>query len=139
MISETNRSVQMVRVSESSRDPESSLSSAQEKDTDVQASPQAKPPPNPTNSPPPNGGLQAWLHVLGGFMLFFNTWGILNTFGVYQTYYEQPGTLFTESSSNISCKCELLGAKLLLLAIIWEPRHMSAPETFPTFYSQFYS
>ena len=21
----------------------------------------------------PNGGLQAWLHVLGGFMLFFNT------------------------------------------------------------------
>jgi hypothetical protein len=38
-----------------------------------------------------------------------------------------------------ACKCELLGAKLLLLAIIWEPRHMSAPETFPTFYSQFYS
>lgn len=28
-------------------------------------------------SPPPNGGLQAWLQVLGGWMLFFNTWGIL--------------------------------------------------------------
>lgn len=34
-------------------------------------------------------------------MLFFNTWGILNTFGVYQTYYES-GQLYTESSSNIS-------------------------------------
>lgn len=51
--------------------------------------------------PVPNGGLQAWLHVLGGFFLFFNTWGILNAFGVFQTYYES-GALFTESSSNIS-------------------------------------
>lgn len=34
-------------------------------------------------------------------MLFFNTWGILNTFGVYQTYYES-GQLFEQSSSNIS-------------------------------------
>jgi len=51
--------------------------------------------------PPPNGGITAWLHVLGGFCLFFNTWGILNTFGIYQTYYES-GALFIESSSNIS-------------------------------------
>ncbi|EME48913.1 hypothetical protein DOTSEDRAFT_162812 [Dothistroma septosporum NZE10] len=34
-------------------------------------------------------------------MLFFNTWGILNTFGVYQTYYES-GQLYVESSSSIS-------------------------------------
>lgn len=51
--------------------------------------------------PPPNGGLRAWLQVLGAFMLFFNSWGLLNTFGVFQTYYES-GTLFTESSSNIA-------------------------------------
>lgn len=50
---------------------------------------------------PPNGGLTAWLQVLGGFMLFFNTWGFLNTFGVFQTYYES-GALFEESSSNIA-------------------------------------
>lgn len=25
----------------------------------------------------PNGGMQAWLQVLGSFMLFFNTFGIL--------------------------------------------------------------
>ncbi|KAF2486748.1 major facilitator superfamily domain-containing protein [Neohortaea acidophila] len=34
-------------------------------------------------------------------MLFFNTWGLLNTFGVYQTYYES-GQLWTASSSDIS-------------------------------------
>ena len=34
-------------------------------------------------------------------MLFFNTWGFLNTFGVFQTYYES-GALFDESSSNIA-------------------------------------
>ncbi|KAI4162657.1 MAG: hypothetical protein LQ342_003703 [Letrouitia transgressa] len=56
----------------------------------------------PSNvSPPPNGGIRAWLHVLGAFLLWFNSWGILNTFGVFQTYYES-GQLFTESSSNIS-------------------------------------
>ncbi|KAI1085463.1 MFS general substrate transporter [Whalleya microplaca] len=52
-------------------------------------------------SPPPNGGFVAWLHVAGGFMLFFNTWGILNSFSVFQTYYES-GELFQRSSSDIS-------------------------------------
>ncbi|CRG82824.1 hypothetical protein PISL3812_00170 [Talaromyces islandicus] len=51
--------------------------------------------------PPPNGGLTAWLQVAGGFMIFFNTWGLINTFAVFQTYYES-GALFTQSSSNIS-------------------------------------
>ena len=51
--------------------------------------------------PPPNGGLTAWLQVAGAFMIFFNTWGLINTFAVFQTYYES-GALFTESSSNIS-------------------------------------
>lgn len=27
-----------------------------------------------TPGPPPNGGLTAWLQVLGCFMLYFNTW-----------------------------------------------------------------
>ncbi|KAL1588109.1 hypothetical protein WHR41_03315 [Cladosporium halotolerans] len=62
---------------------------------------QPKPPAGPPGGPPPNGGLTAWLQVLGGFFLFFNTWGILNTFGVFQTYYES-GELFRETSSNIS-------------------------------------
>lgn len=27
---------------------------------------------------PPNGGLEAWLQVLGAFFLYFNTWGELS-------------------------------------------------------------
>lgn len=71
-------------------------------------------PPAAAGSTVPNGGLQAWLQVAGAFMIFFNTWGILNTFGVFQNYYES-GDLFRESSSNISwigsiqAYCVLLG------------------------------
>ncbi|KAF2266561.1 MFS general substrate transporter [Lojkania enalia] len=53
------------------------------------------------SGPPPNGDLKAWLQVALGFMPFFNAWGILNTFGVYQAYYE-PSQLFSVSSSEIS-------------------------------------
>ena len=33
----------------------------------------------------PNGGLLAWLQVVGTFFLFFNVSGITNSFGVFQT------------------------------------------------------
>ena len=60
-------------------------------------------PPAPTSGPlaPPNGGLVAWLQVAAGFILFFNTWGMISAFSVYQTYYES-GELFKASSTNIS-------------------------------------
>jgi hypothetical protein len=29
---------------------------------------------SPTDQPPPDGGLHAWLQVLGSFFLFFNSW-----------------------------------------------------------------
>ncbi|KAK0385226.1 hypothetical protein NLU13_7703 [Sarocladium strictum] len=51
--------------------------------------------------PPPDGGLKAWLQVLGAHFLFFNSWGLVNTFGVFQTYYESS-LLRAESSSAIS-------------------------------------
>lgn len=79
------------------------------------------------DSPVPNGGLQAWLQVVGAFMIFFNTWGILNTFGVFQTYYE-TGQLFRESSSNISwigsiqAYCVLLGG--LVTGSIYDNGHL---------------
>lgn len=60
-------------------------------------------PPAPTGGPsaPPNGGLVAWLQVAAGFMIFFNTWGMITAFSVFQTYYES-GDPFKASSSNIS-------------------------------------
>ncbi|THG98150.1 hypothetical protein EW026_g4001 [Hermanssonia centrifuga] len=35
----------------------------------------------------PEGGLRAWLTVLGGFMVMFCTFGAVQAFGVYQDYY----------------------------------------------------
>ncbi|KAF4880016.1 MFS transporter asaE [Colletotrichum siamense] len=37
--------------------------------------------------PPPDGGLWAWLCVLGKFLIVMNTWGVVNSFGVFQSYY----------------------------------------------------
>ncbi|TGJ82385.1 hypothetical protein E0Z10_g6378 [Xylaria hypoxylon] len=34
------------------------------------------------------GGFVAWLQVVGAFCVYLNTWGMLNSFGVFQTYYE---------------------------------------------------
>jgi hypothetical protein len=71
---------------------------------DSEASIEFQGPLSVVNSPyvnQPDRGLVAWLQVLGSFILFFNTWGAMNTFGVFQTYYES-GALFNESSSNIA-------------------------------------
>ena len=37
--------------------------------------------------PPPDGGLKAWTQSLMGHMVVFNTWGMIATFGVFQSYY----------------------------------------------------
>ncbi|KAJ9384855.1 hypothetical protein DTO063F5_4553 [Paecilomyces variotii] len=38
---------------------------------------------------PPDGGLRAWLVVIGGFLAYFATFGLLNTFGTFQSYYQR--------------------------------------------------
>ncbi|PVH97040.1 putative monocarboxylate transporter [Periconia macrospinosa] len=52
-------------------------------------------------SPPPDGGFWAWVQCLTGFCVFFNTFGLLNSFGTFQTYYERE-SLRNSSSSQIS-------------------------------------
>ncbi|KAL8786672.1 MAG: hypothetical protein Q9195_008108 [Heterodermia aff. obscurata] len=37
--------------------------------------------------PPPDGGLKAWTQALMGHLVVFNTWGYINSFGVFQSYY----------------------------------------------------
>lgn len=39
-------------------------------------------PSNPT-SEIPNGGVVAWIQCAGSFFLFFNCWGVVNTFGKF--------------------------------------------------------
>ncbi|THY81135.1 MFS general substrate transporter [Aureobasidium pullulans] len=49
----------------------------------------------------PNGGLVAWLQVLGAFFLWFNTWGLVNAYGSFGTYYEL-GPLHEYPASTIA-------------------------------------
>ncbi|ROV88401.1 hypothetical protein VPNG_10295 [Cytospora leucostoma] len=49
--------------------------------------------------PPPDGGSQAWLQVLIAHLVIFNTWGYINSFGVFQTYYIST---LNQSPSDIS-------------------------------------
>ncbi|OBZ66964.1 Riboflavin transporter MCH5 [Grifola frondosa] len=48
---------------------------------------------------PMDGGIRAWLTVLGGSLVGFCTFGAANSFGVYQAFYTLEGT---SSASNIS-------------------------------------
>jgi peptide chain release factor 1 len=42
---------------------------------------------------PPDGGLQAWLQVLTGHLVAFNSWGYLISFGIFQPHYESQFSL----------------------------------------------
>ncbi|PCH37538.1 MFS general substrate transporter [Wolfiporia cocos MD-104 SS10] len=46
----------------------------------------------------PEGGLQAWATVWGGFFAFVATFGVVNAYGVFQDYYS--ATLLANSSSS---------------------------------------
>ncbi|KAB8264262.1 major facilitator superfamily domain-containing protein [Aspergillus pseudonomiae] len=74
----------------------------------------------PAPPPPPNGGLVAWLQVVGAFFLFFNSWGVVNTFGVYQTYYETD-LLQGHSPSSISWIGTVQGFLLFLVGVVAGP------------------
>ena len=90
--------------------------------------------PSGTPSDIPDGGLVAWLQCVGSFILFFNSWGIVNTFGkcgeyaglpnrsnilpgVFQTYYERT-LLPNESASNISWIGSIQASLLILLCTV---------------------
>ncbi|KAI1863452.1 uncharacterized protein JN550_009563 [Neoarthrinium moseri] len=49
--------------------------------------------------PPPDGGREAWVCALCGHLVIMNTWGFINSFGVFQTYYT---SLLDKSPSDIS-------------------------------------
>ncbi|KAI9926993.1 hypothetical protein AWENTII_010831 [Aspergillus wentii] len=48
---------------------------------------------------PPDGHLQAWIQVLCMHFVFFNSWGISNSFGVFQQFYSET---LPQSASDIS-------------------------------------
>jgi MFS family permease len=93
-------------------------------------------PPPKINDAPPDGGTVAWLQVLGGFFIFFNSWcvtrpyvlndltsrkrGIVNTFGAFQSFYESS-LLENESASTISWIGTFQAFLLIALSIFSGP------------------
>lgn len=49
-------------------------------------------------SPPPDGG-KAWIQVLAGFLVLFNSWGYINSYALFESYYTENLGL---SLSNVS-------------------------------------
>ncbi|KAL3454805.1 major facilitator superfamily domain-containing protein [Aspergillus insuetus] len=97
----------------------SEAASADSQDVEKTTPPPAQPvdkAPEPTF----DTGLTAWLQVFGSFFLFFNSWGVVNTWGVYQTYYEQ--TLLSDmSSSTIAWVGSLQSFLLMLFGVVTGP------------------
>ncbi|KAH7245062.1 major facilitator superfamily transporter [Fusarium tricinctum] len=65
--------------------------------------------------PIPDGGTKAWIQVSCSWIILADSWGLVNSFGMYQTYYEN-GLLSDTTSSAISWIGSLQGALLLILA-----------------------
>ncbi|KAK4152525.1 major facilitator superfamily domain-containing protein [Chaetomidium leptoderma] len=83
-------------------------------------------PEEPSPTPPtaadqvPDGGLTAWLQVVGSAAILVNTWGMINTFGVFQAYYEAH-LLKEHSSSDISWIGSTQAALLFLVGVFAGP------------------
>ncbi|KAL7908490.1 putative MFS monocarboxylate transporter [Trichoderma velutinum] len=65
-------------------------------------------------------GFFPWLQVLGSFFLFFNSWGVINTWGAYQTYYKQY-LLSDISSSSIAWVGSLQSFLLMVIGVVTGP------------------
>ncbi|KAG9234021.1 MFS general substrate transporter [Amylocarpus encephaloides] len=65
----------------------------------------------------PDGGFVAWSQVAMGFLLMFSSWGLINAWGIFQTYYNQPPSLGSQSS--ISWIGSTQSCLLLLSGAIW--------------------
>ncbi|RAH43190.1 MFS general substrate transporter, partial [Aspergillus brunneoviolaceus CBS 621.78] len=68
---------------------------------------------------PPNGGCRAWLQVVGSFFLFFNT-GLINSYGVFETFYEET-LLQGTPSSTISWIGSLQSFLIMFLGVLTGP------------------
>jgi hypothetical protein len=94
------------------------MSSGRSSVTQIQAEKaQAEPTTPAPPPPPPNGGTKAWLQVLGAFFLNFNTWGLSNSFGIYQTEYSR-GLLASSSQSQIAWIGSLQAFLMLFCSVL---------------------
>ncbi|KAG5519260.1 hypothetical protein PMAC_001885, partial [Pneumocystis sp. 'macacae'] len=78
--------------------------------------------PTGTKSSLPDGGLESWLQVLKAHLLITIAWGIVNSYGVFQTYYKS--TLLKDSSaSSISWIGTVQGFGIILISLFISPAY----------------
>ncbi|KAK9447744.1 major facilitator superfamily domain-containing protein [Limtongia smithiae] len=68
----------------------------------------------------PNGGLGAWIQVSGSVFIYFNSWGIINSFGVFESYYSING-LSNKSESQIAWIGSIQAFLLVLVSVFSGP------------------
>lgn len=51
---------------------------------------------------PPDIGLLPWIQVIGGHLLFFNCWGVVLSYGAYQSHYTSADRFPAYNQSDIS-------------------------------------
>jgi MFS family permease len=68
-----------------------------------------------SHNEPPDGGIVAWTQVLLMHLVFFNTWGVTNGFGVFQEYYSKN---LGQSQSSISWIGSFQVFLLFLLGVV---------------------
>ncbi|KAL2271330.1 hypothetical protein VTJ83DRAFT_701 [Remersonia thermophila] len=106
--------------------------------------PGPEPEPEPaTHSNVPDGGLLAWLQVFCSAIILVATWGVVNTFGVFQAYYESS-LLSDHGASAISWIGSVQAALLFLVGVVAGPlydagffRHLLAAGLFLLVLGQF--
>ncbi|KAI0449200.1 putative MFS monocarboxylate transporter [Xylaria acuta] len=82
--------------------PDTMASSETEKPSNSIAPPSTSPIPLPSTELIPHRlTSKQWIQIVSTLIVFFNTWGLLLTFGVFQTYYDDV-LLDDQSSSKIS-------------------------------------
>ncbi|KAI0898232.1 major facilitator superfamily domain-containing protein [Annulohypoxylon nitens] len=72
------------------------------------------------SSSPPKESAFAWVQVLGAFVLNLNTWGMMNSYGAFQTFY-QLDTLHSHSSSSIAWIGSTQSFLLFLVSLVAGP------------------
>lgn len=74
----------------------------------------------PQDQTPPDGGLIAWVQVLSSFLINMNNFGLANSFGVFQSFYETD-LLQHHSSSDISWIGTLQLSLILIIGVVSGP------------------
>ena len=68
----------------------------------------------------PDGGMEAWTQVVASFLININNWGLINTFGAFQAFYETT-LLKQHSQSSIAWIGTLQGSLILLVGVFSGP------------------